>query len=1372
MPYGDNRPWLTSWKRIEPIPASEIGDTTAGGTSNVQQALDRMKNYRGVVADVAARNALTGLVSGDFVFVTGIAQFHYYNGSGWVAADSATLGGANPSTNADANTIVKRTASGSIYASSFTATSGFNGAGGNITGLNASNISQGTLDDARLSTQLHKRLEHATNIFSVGNNDWTSLLEVNAGSAVYSETHRGVVLSGSGAGGAIKIHMEVDPEATYYVRAKFKKIDGGGGLYVGAQSLDNNYNNLATDNQNSFNYFGAANQVLAPGNSQIYSGTISGYNPAAPTAGANNKFDPEAKYFDIRIICNYQSTGSTVLEWLELYKLPKYFRTTGGMDVDGSLSVGGAASITGVVTSTGGFSGPGGSLTGLNGTQITTGTVADTRLSTNVPLKNAANVFTQTQTIGSTVGGHIAVSSSDTYGTILFKNGGTNRAQIITSQTTGRMHFDAPGGFVVRSAVNGVSNLMEVTTSGDLTIPGTFSGSMDAASITSGTIAGARLPIATGSVLGGIKVGGGLAIDGNGVLSTSGQGQGTGTTSTTGLTFDIDSDNNSTSESITFRTNGSTELLKILETGAATFYSAGVRVFNPGAPNYGFTIQMPTSATAGWAREFRVGHDGFNSGTGALASFGVLGNGATLDRAYIGGMSTSATSHGSTDSWINFFPDGNITVGTTTNSGYKFQVNGSVHLGETSLGGTTMRGDLYLANRNIFAVNNITFNDPGPNEGLDWTQGGGNFKIYESPDDLTTNTAGNLQFVANGNRRATISTSGHLWLSNGATINDALVVSKAAEISTQETLATFTVSDDAVSKLEIINSTGGSNAFIPTIRGTGGGVQHPLILSGVVTTDTGSAAAVTIDGRTTAAAALTTRPIVSVNTYGVNKVNIWPTGDIGTVGGVTAATYLKFADTASGASPTSYVGRDVNNCLWFDAGTGMVLNTTAHFIVTLDADNNGTGGFFSIRKDSTTRNGTEIFKVGENGNVNMFADATVAGTLAVSNSINIPLDKTINFNSPANSGQILYSSAAGDSGMVIKSHGNVILDLDTNVNNTGVNQARLMVRADATTPVFNVWEDGSVESTGGITAGNGLTVSAGTVSLPNGSIADTALSSNVPLKDTANIFTQQNVIVKPNDRGLVVKSGSTSQHAGISIGRAVNDEVSIAVAANASQFFTGTAGGDSIIRVNNSSTLHIGPGTGASPAIAKLTNSTVTVDGNFTVNSGTITLPNNSIANSATSATDVNTASTIVMRNSSGNFAAGTITSDNWNTTSGEGRGIRFWGSDNYKIWMSGATNGTWGGRLESTSDYNMYFRMIGGTNRGFVFTNASDNSSSGIIAHFNASNIRLNKTVIVQGGNHLETEAIQVKANNSTKRFKIEYNETDDTLDFIYSAT
>ena len=63
--------------------------------------------------------------------------------------------------------------------------------------------------------------------------------------------------------------------------------------------------------------------------------------------------------------------------------------------------------------------------------------------------------------------------------------------------------------------------------------------------------------------------------------------------------------------------------------------------------------------------------------------------------------------------------------------------------------------------------------------------------------------------------------------------------------------------------------------------------------------------------------------------------------------------------------------------------------------------------------------------------------------------------------------------------------------------------------------------------------------------------------------------------------------------------------------------------------------------------------------------------------------------------------------SNNHSTLAGNGYGLRFWNSDSYKIFMSttaygGQANG------QNTSDYNIYFTMSSGTNRGFVFRNTT----------------------------------------------------------------
>jgi hypothetical protein len=83
------------------------------------------------------------------------------------------------------------------------------------------------------------------------------------------------------------------------------------------------------------------------------------------------------------------------------------------------------------------------------------------------------------------------------------------------------------------------------------------------------------------------------------------------------------------------------------------------------------------------------------------------------------------------------------------------------------------------------------------------------------------------------------------------------------------------------------------------------------------------------------------------------------------------------------------------------------------------------------------------------------------------------------------------------------------------------------------------------------------------------------------------------------------------------------------------------------------------------------------------------------------------------------------IHSNDYKTEAGDGRGIGFWngaGGSSYSIFMSSAGNGTYGGRVggETTSDYNMYFRMGGGTNRGWVFTNGAANPVAGIDASGN----------------------------------------------------
>ena len=77
-----------------------------------------------------------------------------------------------------------------------------------------------------------------------------------------------------------------------------------------------------------------------------------------------------------------------------------------------------------------------------------------------------------------------------------------------------------------------------------------------------------------------------------------------------------------------------------------------------------------------------------------------------------------------------------------------------------------------LNNQNITNVNSITIGDPGPGEGFLF--GGGNgWRIVESPNDITTNSAGNLQFTKGTTRLMTINTDNNVEIVNKLLIGGA-----------------------------------------------------------------------------------------------------------------------------------------------------------------------------------------------------------------------------------------------------------------------------------------------------------------------------------------------------------------------------------------------------------------------------------------------------------------------------------------------------------------------------------------------------------------------------------------------------------------------
>jgi len=129
------------------------------------------------------------------------------------------------------------------------------------------------------------------------------------------------------------------------------------------------------------------------------------------------------------------------------------------------------------------------------------------------------------------------------------------------------------------------------------------------------------------------------------------------------------------------------------------------------------------------------------------------------------------------------------------------QLGGNLDGNSKSISGVTdltISGDISLSNGAITGVDYFTFNDPGPNEGISW--GGGNFSIYESPDDLTTNSAGNLQFVVKSVspplRAMTITTSG-----NVNTSGDVELITNGKAVKVNNTPGTWSMYTDTAGDL-------------------------------------------------------------------------------------------------------------------------------------------------------------------------------------------------------------------------------------------------------------------------------------------------------------------------------------------------------------------------------------------------------------------------------------------------------------------------------------------------------------------------------------------------------------------------------------------
>lgn len=293
--------------------------------------------------------------------------------------------------------------------------------------MDLNNVSEYVLN--QLQHKIPKRIDLKSPVLTLGNQDWTSLVYSGNSGVAYDSAEKGVVVTGISAVIKIRLRMPVDPDSTYHLVAKVRKKSGNGAFYLGAVSLTNAYAELSTDTQGSWNYFAASNQSLTIGVSTAIEGAISGYNPASPTAGVTTKFDPEANFFDLVLIANYNGNSGapyeTVIERLEIWRLPSKLKTPGDADIEGIIYAG-SSNIA---------------LTNA------TGNILDAALSSNIPKLNVANTFTGGITVnanGTTTSAANTLTSG--LGFISLNLGGNaNTAGLTADQYSSALRFNGAG---------------------------------------------------------------------------------------------------------------------------------------------------------------------------------------------------------------------------------------------------------------------------------------------------------------------------------------------------------------------------------------------------------------------------------------------------------------------------------------------------------------------------------------------------------------------------------------------------------------------------------------------------------------------------------------------------------------------------------------------------------------------------------------------------------------------------------------------------------------------------------------------------------------------------------------------------------------
>ena len=203
-------------------------------------------------------------------------------------------------------------------------------------------------------------------------------------------------------------------------------------------------------------------------------------------------------------------------------------------------------------------------------------------------------------------------------------------------------------------------------------------------------------------------------------------------------------------------------------TGTTYFVASAQNVTSTSWQKFSGHTTLPTSHTpyagsdGGGVRYVRIRLLMNHSSGGALREFTppILTRTRITSKLRVGDSVFAPIYYDSNNTGFYLDPDSTSKLNTVDASNFRDRDNTGRYMNPAT--GGNVQGSWNWNNGAIENLNSLSFNDPGPQEGIRY-KGGNDWKIYESPNDLATNSGGNLQFTSgsgSGTMRLRLDTNG------------------------------------------------------------------------------------------------------------------------------------------------------------------------------------------------------------------------------------------------------------------------------------------------------------------------------------------------------------------------------------------------------------------------------------------------------------------------------------------------------------------------------------------------------------------------------------------------------------------------------------